>query len=172
LSYCWKSLSEEQSIIIKKAGRRRICGLCNGIGPNPFILRHNRIGYENILNYFGCMQALDFINKQTEKGNKMYTGTEPETKAVQDTIKDIVPNFEAIGWETKIAEISPDQIFDLVTALLVSYRQRLHERIREDVEQTSSANYGTEDFKGTLKEEPPKNKKYTDKELWDDPIPF
>ena len=116
------------------------------------------------------MQALDFINKQTEKGTKMYTGTEPETKAVQDTIKDIVPNFEAIGWETKIAEISPDQIFDLVTALLISYRQRLHERIQEDVRQS----YGTEDFVGTLKkdEEPPKNKKYTDKELWDDPIPF
>ena len=29
-----------------------------------------------------------------------------------------------------------------------------------------------QDFKGTLKEEPPKNKKYTEEELWDDPIPF
>jgi len=172
LLYCWKPLSKEQSNIIKKLGKRRICGLCNHVGANPFIYSYNSIGRDNILNYFGCMQALDFINKQTEKGTKMYTGTEPETKAVQDTIKDIVPTFEAIGWETKIAEISPDQIFDLVTTLLVSYKKRLHERIVEDVRQTSAANYGTEDFKGTLKEEPPKNKKYTEEELWDDPIPF
>ena len=74
--------------------------------------------------------------------------------------------------EIQIAEISPDQIFDLVTTLLVAYKKRLHERIVEDVRQTSAANYGTEDFKGTLKEEPPKNKKYTEEELWDDPIPF
>jgi len=172
LLYCWKPLSKEQSNIIKKLGKRRICGLCNHVGANPFIYSYNPIGGDNILNYFGCMQALDFINKQTEKGTKMYTGTEPETKAVQDTIKDIVPTFEAIGWETKIAEISPDQIFDLVTTLLVAYKKRLHERIVEDVRQTSAANYGTQDFKGTLKEEPPKNKKYTEEELWDDPIPF
>ena len=45
----------------------------------------------------------------------MYTGTEPEKNAVHDAIKDVVPNFEAIGWETKIREISSDQIFNLVT---------------------------------------------------------
>ena len=66
------------------------------------------------------MQALDFIYKHTDKGVKMYTGTEPENKAVQDTIKDVVPNFEAIGWETKIAEISQDQIFDLNKEFLES----------------------------------------------------
>ena len=100
------------------------------------------------------------------------TGVASPPKTITKNRKDIVPTFEAIGWETKIAEISPDQIFDLVTTLLVAYRKRLHERVVEDVRQTSAANYGTEDFKGTLKEEPPKNKKYTEEELWDDPIPF
>ena len=74
----------------------------------------------------------------------------------------------AKGWR----KVSKEVIFDLVTTLLVAYKKRLHERIVEDVRQTSAANYGTEDFKGTLKEEPPKNKKYTEEELWDDPIPF
>jgi len=80
-------------------------------------------------------------------------------------IQDVVPNFEAIGWETKIAEISPDQIFDLVTTLLVAYRNRLHERIQEDVRESSSVNY-----KESSEEKPDKNKKYDTP--FDDEIPF
>lgn len=168
--YYWKPLTKEQSNIVKIAGRRRICGLCNHIGTNPFVYSYNPIGRDNILNFFGCMQALDFIYKHTDKGVKMYTGTEPENKAVQDTIKDVVPNFEAIGWETKIAEISPDQIFDLVTTLLVAYRNRLHERIQEDVRESSSVNYKAQNFKESSEEKPDKNKKYDTP--FDDEIPF
>jgi len=168
--YCWKPLTKEQSNIVKIAGRRRICGLCNHVGTNPFIYSYNPIGGDNILNYFGCMQALAFINKHTDKGINMYTGTEPENKAVQDTIKDVVPNFEAIGWETKIAEISPDQIFDLVTTLLVAYRNRLHERIQEDVRESRSVNYKAVNSKESSEEKPDKNKKYDTP--FDDEIPF
>tara|TARA_Y100001973_G_C5119320_1_gene291850 strand:+ start:508 stop:837 length:330 start_codon:yes stop_codon:yes gene_type:complete len=98
---------------------------------------------------------------QQVKEINMYTGTEPEKNAVHDAIKDVVPNFEAIGWETKIREISSDQIFNLITTLLVSYKNRLNERIQEDVTESRSI---------VLEEKPDKNKKYDTP--FDDDIPF
>ena len=114
--------------------RRRICALCSYIESVPYILyNHANHKPKEIVGFYGCKTALDVMYKYNKERKKMsYQDLVPERKAVDDTIKDLGPVLEKIGWNNSLSSITEDQIKNIIITILNSYRDHLHDHIGEE----------------------------------------